>query len=79
MVENDFKYLIGHKDVKKLDLYSYFFPIWVHVEEILMKLNMSFLIKNDELLEKYVKIWEKVSNIIKNEFNSEPVYKYLKN
>ena len=38
-----------------------------------------FLIKNDELLEKYDKIWEKVSNIIKNEFNSEPVYKYLKN
>ena len=35
---------------------------------------MSFLIKDDELLEKYNGIWEKVENSIKNEFNSEPVY-----
>ena len=40
---------------------------------------MSFLIK-DELLEKCNKIWEEVKNIIKKEFDSEPVYneKYLK-
>ena len=40
---------------------------------------MSFLIK-DELLEKYNEIWEEVKNIIKKEFDSEPVYneKYLK-
>ena len=31
----------------------------------------SFLIKNCELLEKYNEIWEKVSNGIKNEFNSD--------
>ena len=34
---------------------------------------MSFLIKIDELLEKYNKIWEKVNNDIKKEFDSEPV------
>ena len=34
---------------------------------------MSFLIKDDELLEKYNEIWGKVKNIIKKEFNSEPV------
>ena len=41
---------------------------------------MSFLIKDDELLEKYHEIWGKNKNIIKKEFNSEPVYneKYLK-
>ena len=41
---------------------------------------MSFLIKDDKLLEKYNEIWEKVKNIIKKEFDSEPVYKekYLK-
>ena len=41
---------------------------------------MSFLIKDDELLKKYNEIWEKVKNIIKKEFDSEPVYneKYLK-
>ena len=45
-----------------------------------MKLDMSFLIKEDELLEKYNEIWKKVKNIIKKEFDSEPVYneKYLK-
>ena len=42
--------------------------------------NMSFLIKNDEILEKFNEIWEKLSDSIKNEFNSDPVYnkKYLK-
>ena len=41
---------------------------------------MSFLIKNDELLKKYNKIWDKVSNFMKKGFDSEPVYKdkYLK-
>ena len=35
---------------------------------------------NEEFLEKYNKIWEKVSNNIKKEFSSEPVHdkKYLK-
>ena len=35
---------------------------------------MSFLIKDDELLEKYNKIWEKVKNIISKEFDRKPVY-----
>ena len=41
---------------------------------------MSFLTKDDELLEKYNEIWEKVSKSIKKEFDSDPVYeeKYLK-
>ena len=34
---------------------------------------MSFLIRGDELLEKYNGIWEKVKNSIKKEFDSEPV------
>ena len=41
---------------------------------------MSSLIKDDELLEKYNEIWEKVKNSIKKELHSEPVYneKYQK-
>ena len=41
---------------------------------------MSFLIKDNELLEKYNEIWEKVKNSIKKEFECEPVFneKYLK-
>ena len=41
---------------------------------------MYFLIKDDNLLEKYNTIWGKVSDDVKKEFNSEPVYNknYLK-
>ena len=42
---------------------------------------MSFLIKDNKLLEKYNEIWDKVSKIIKKGFDSEPVYndEYWKN
>ena len=36
---------------------------------------MSFLIKDNELLEKYSQIWDKISKVIKKGFNSEPVFK----
>ena len=41
---------------------------------------MYFLIKDDELSEKYYAIQEKVKNSIKKEFDKKPVYneKYLK-
>ena len=32
---------------------------------------VSFLIKDDELLEKYNEIWEKINNSLKKEFDSE--------
>ena len=40
----------------------------------------GFLIVDDDLLEKYNTIWDKVSADIKKEFDSEPVYNksYLK-
>ena len=34
---------------------------------------ISFLIKIDELLEKYNEIWDKVNNTMKKGFDSEPV------
>ena len=42
--------------------------------------HMSFLIKNDKLLEKYTEICEKVKSNLKKEFDSELVYneKYVK-
>lgn len=33
-----------------------------------------FLIKDEELLELYSKIWKKFINLMKKEFDSEPVY-----
>ena len=43
---------------------------------------MSFKVSDNKLLTKYTKIWEKVSNLMGIEFDSEPVYgdnnKYIK-
>ena len=41
---------------------------------------MYVLIEDDDLLEKYNTIWDKVSAYIKKEFDNEPVYnkEYLK-
>ena len=40
---------------------------------------MSFLTDNNEFLERYTKIWEKVSDLIDKKFDSDPVYnnKYI--
>ena len=36
--------------------------------------NMSFLIKNDEVLDKYNKIWDVIKNKLGIKFHSKPVY-----
>ena len=38
--------------------------------------NMSFLIKDDEVQEKYDKIWDVIKDILGIIFYSEPVYQY---
>ena len=42
--------------------------------------NMSFLIKDDEVWEKYEKIWDVIKNKLSIKFHSKPIYdqKYLK-
>ena len=41
---------------------------------------MSFVIKNDDLLKKYNKIWNKIKKTLNVKFHSMPVYdkKYIK-
>ena len=41
---------------------------------------MNLLAHDKELLKKYNAIWDKISNLLKNRFDSEPVYndKYIK-
>ena len=36
--------------------------------------NMSFLIKNDEVWDKYDKIWDVIKDKLGIKFHSEPVY-----
>ena len=38
--------------------------------------NMSFLIKDDEVWDKYDKIWDVIENKLNIKFHSEPVYEY---
>ena len=41
---------------------------------------INLLVNDKEMLEKYTEIWNKIKSLIKNEFNTEPVYndKYVK-
>ena len=39
--------------------------------------NMSFLIKDDEVWDKYNKIWDVIKNKLNIKFYSEPVYEYI--
>ena len=42
--------------------------------------TMSFKVSDKKMLKKYIKIWEKISNLVGKEFDSDPVYgdKYIK-
>ena len=37
---------------------------------------MSFLIKDDEVWDKYIKIWDVIKDKLGIKFHSEPVYEY---
>ena len=41
---------------------------------------MNHLVKDEKILKRYLKIWNKIKSLIKRELNSEPVYndKYIK-
>ena len=75
-----FKYLIGYRDAKIRPLCIFLPKMSAYRRDFDETKYMSFLIKDDELLEKYNEIWEKVKNSIRKEFDSKPVYneKYLK-
>ena len=70
-----FRYIIGYKDARKIRPLCIFPPkMSAYRWDFDETENMSFLIKENELLEKYNEIWEKVKNSIKKEFDSELVY-----
>ena len=81
--KNSFKYVIAYEDhdyigprcIKLLQMIGY-------VKFFDSNKTMYFRIVGYNLFKKYTKIWEKVSNLINIEFDSEPVYgdndKYVK-
>ena len=74
------KYIIGYKD-------NTIIPLQLFLPKMTGYLNifedgtrkMSFLTDNNEFLERYTKIWGKISDLIDKKFDSDPVYnnKYI--
>ena len=57
--------------IKKLGLYVYFPQNeCIYRKDFDEIKHISFLIKDDELLEEYNEIWKKVKNSLKKEFDS---------
>ena len=79
-IKKDLNTLLVAKVLKKRPLCIFLPKMRVYRKAFDETKYMSFLIKDNELLEKYNEIWKKLENIIKKEFDSEPVYneKYLK-
>ena len=59
------KYIIGYHDDDNVINY---------VKHSDSNKTMSFKVIDNKLLKNYNKIWEKISNLMKIEFDSEPVY-----
>ena len=75
------KYFISQTDSEKIKPSRIFLPkMTAYRRDFDETKCISFLIKEDELLEKYDEIWEKVKNSLKKEFDSKPIHneKYLK-
>ena len=81
--KNSFKYTIGYDD------YDYIGPLCTKLPKMTGYVKcfdgnktMSFKVTDNNLLKKYIKIWEIISSLMNIEFVSEPVsgdnYKYIK-
>ena len=80
--EEGFKYFTGYQEneiVKPLCIILPQINIYIKYFDNGGK-NMSFLIKNSEVWEKYEDIWDVIKNKLNIKFHSEPIYenKYLK-
>ena len=75
-MKKNYKYFIGYlcnnHNVKPLHIMPP--KIAAYVKSYDTYEMMYFLIEDDDVLEKYNTIWDKVSANIKNEFDSDPVY-----
>ena len=87
MVKNDLNIPLATKNAKKIQDAKKIRPLCIFLPKTTAyrkdfdeTKSMSFLIRDDELLENYNEIWEKVKDSLKKELDSEGVYnkKYLK-
>ena len=79
--KQNFKYCIGYKDNKNNKSLCIFFPEVSIYKRCFDKTKcMYFMIKYVKFFDKYMKVWENVSNIKEKHFNTKLIYnkKYLK-
>ena len=81
--KNSFKYFTGHNDNYVIRQLCIKLPqITGYVREFEGNTTMSSKISDKEFLKKYNQIWKRVEQLLKTEFDSEPVYcdndKYIK-
>ena len=68
--------LLATKKVKLLNHYVLSYLKWVNTWNVLktVEKNMSFMVKDDNVLDKYNKIWDKSKEKVNIKFHSMPVY-----
>ena len=76
--DDGFKYFIGYKEddiVKPLPQMSGYIKYFENGVQ-----NMSFMIKDNNVLDKYNEIWNKIKKTLNTKFRSMPIYdkKYIK-
>ena len=81
--KNSFKYFIGYNGDDAIRPLRIKLPKMIsYVKTFDSNKTMSFKVGDNKLLKKYTKIWEKISNLMNIEFDSELVYgdndKYIK-
>ena len=73
--KQDFNYYIGYKDNKEIRPLCIFFPEMSRFKRYSNKTKyMCFMIEDEKSCDKYMKIWEKFSHVLKTNFNSELIY-----
>ena len=74
------KYIIGYNDntIIPLQLFLLKMTGYLNIFENGNR-KMSFFTTNNEFLERYAAIWEKISNLVNQKFDSDPIYnnKYI--
>ena len=80
--DDDFKYFIGYKEDEIVKPQCIILPPMSGFIKYFKngKKNMSFVIKDDSVLDKYNEIWDKIKETLNIKFHSMPVYdeKYIK-
>ena len=78
--DGDFNYFIGYREVEIVKSLCIILPQMTgYIKDFENGgKNMSFVIKDDDLLDKYNEIWDKIKNTPNIKFHSTPVYEKAK-